>query len=638
MTLIRMSLFLWAAVAAAERSGHATGNGGQSAAQEFVSMGYELAEWLPSRPVEGVDAAAFRRVVETTRVTTQAQLALNGALVDAINYPDANEPRIELSLNGWERMQGGRHQRVLLAFHEYLGILGVDDSRYQVSSKLDRERACSRLPDVRAAIELYLGKPCYALDAQDLAQAEAGLRAQFGDRILSRDESASDNPTGSAFYWATPELEKVHQSLLVPYPAYCGIRGASSLASAEKRMELGGGRLLNVVVTQNTTLPLGVTVRATFVQPGRGRTIWTIEADTMTPGPTSCAARSRIRSMLVATENGDGLNDEIDVAMRGSRYWSAAFWERVRAGFAGAAPLRTFTNADFFALWKDTRGLPPDPHETFTERLIDFLDYLATLNPNVASTHEKSIVWGDLLQWIEYQLGPRIGALDTLTRRRVELAWAAMAAENWAEYPVSDWVKQWMPETTEFQSVLVFDATDGIIERFLRDQPKDLRLTDDVMARLRAKLAQPASTEELLRMLHVIGLVDLSPLPATAIGEDFDRILSLVDNTETREAALRALTGYLENEPRAVATLAEFLRNPNAAETILVALERVQTSAPGLQGAVVALFPSEPEKCRDALVAMRPLTSETIAEVDRYAALGIPEARQLSLYLRGNNP
>jgi hypothetical protein len=110
-------------------AGNELGNGGDSFAQEFISLGRSLVEQLKAKPDPKISEDALAAVVESTSVVTKDSLDLRGNEVDAINYPEAK--RIELSRSRWQGYD--QHQKVSLVLHEYLGISRVDDSSYQIS-------------------------------------------------------------------------------------------------------------------------------------------------------------------------------------------------------------------------------------------------------------------------------------------------------------------------------------------------------------------------------------------------------------------------------------------------------------------------------------------------------------------------
>ncbi|MGZ3650473.1 MAG: hypothetical protein ACXWSC_04730, partial [Bdellovibrionota bacterium] len=144
------------------------GNPGDEYSKEFVSLGYDLSENLAKDPVPGVDARALLAAVQATTLHSEASLQLRGFDVDAINYPDSQKPQIVVSRQGWDRMAAEPHRRVFLVLHEYLSIMGIDDSKYQISGLLDRAQVCSRSAQVREGIERQLKKSCYRVIPDDL--------------------------------------------------------------------------------------------------------------------------------------------------------------------------------------------------------------------------------------------------------------------------------------------------------------------------------------------------------------------------------------------------------------------------------------------------------------------------------------
>jgi hypothetical protein len=156
--------------------GNERGNGGDEFSKEFVRTAYDVYESLAKDPIAGVDNRALLAAIQRTKVNSRESLVLRGNQVDAINYPDANDPRILISRSGWLRMKNAKHRRAFLALHEYLGIMGVDDSAYQVSIQLDRAGVCERNAVIRHGIENTVKKFCYRITAEDL---------HFIDPILS---------------------------------------------------------------------------------------------------------------------------------------------------------------------------------------------------------------------------------------------------------------------------------------------------------------------------------------------------------------------------------------------------------------------------------------------------------------------
>jgi hypothetical protein len=145
-----------------------SGSGGDAYTREFIEVAEEVIENLSANPLVGVDHARFYQLVQEVKVESQERLFLNGAEVDAINYATAVPPRIEMSRTRWDSMANMPYRRVLLVFHEFLGLMGIDDSKYQVSRRIDRADVCVRSEPVKRAIENFLRKSCYRILSDDL--------------------------------------------------------------------------------------------------------------------------------------------------------------------------------------------------------------------------------------------------------------------------------------------------------------------------------------------------------------------------------------------------------------------------------------------------------------------------------------
>jgi hypothetical protein len=138
IALMGMMLFgIGAFATGAFASGRDVGNGGDSYSLQFVKIGHDLESWIASKkgatdfPAE-LDEKSFVNTVNTTRVeSTDEALSLNGIPKDAINYPA--EKRIVFNRAAWDKLKTYQ-QRASLVMHEYLGIMGLDDSSYRISS------------------------------------------------------------------------------------------------------------------------------------------------------------------------------------------------------------------------------------------------------------------------------------------------------------------------------------------------------------------------------------------------------------------------------------------------------------------------------------------------------------------------
>jgi len=135
--------------------------------------------------------ASFEKAITNTHVdSTEGRLFLNGVLKDAINYPTQN--KIVFNRLAWRDLSGERN-RFLFVLHEYLGIMGLDDSRYTVSGAALKEIAKDSLVCVSVAQDAYThfevtGKAVLNLIGKDSAQ----WRDQFLNYSIS--VNASNNP------------------------------------------------------------------------------------------------------------------------------------------------------------------------------------------------------------------------------------------------------------------------------------------------------------------------------------------------------------------------------------------------------------------------------------------------------------
>lgn len=131
--LMSLSLSAWAKLG---QEGHA----GDMVVSEFVIFADEaLAEFkklnadhLPSPDF----VELFEEAIEKTEVSSSEKVTLGNREVDAINFPDFESPKIIIGRNRWldERIPYVWRRRLVI--HEYLSILGFDDTRYRLSHKL----------------------------------------------------------------------------------------------------------------------------------------------------------------------------------------------------------------------------------------------------------------------------------------------------------------------------------------------------------------------------------------------------------------------------------------------------------------------------------------------------------------------
>lgn len=123
------------------------GNGGDVYALEFVEYAGFIHRHIEHKSMRNLNPAQFIKAVDETKVeSTDAKLLLNNIPKDAINYPSAR--RIIFNRIRWSSMSEA--ERATLVFHEYLGIMGIDDSRYQISKSLLEDFRQDRLEIVKS--------------------------------------------------------------------------------------------------------------------------------------------------------------------------------------------------------------------------------------------------------------------------------------------------------------------------------------------------------------------------------------------------------------------------------------------------------------------------------------------------------
>jgi hypothetical protein len=133
------ALILLSVPAQAREEGWDHGNAGDAFASEFVLSGRDLVQrmkLLPASERQGVDLNQLAGAVLNTKVHTEERLILRGMEVDALNFPEKG--LIILSRARWRplRVASETRQRLTLVLHEYLGVMGLDDSQYRLSGRI----------------------------------------------------------------------------------------------------------------------------------------------------------------------------------------------------------------------------------------------------------------------------------------------------------------------------------------------------------------------------------------------------------------------------------------------------------------------------------------------------------------------
>lgn len=165
------------------RAGHEEGNGGDSLALAFVKDAKELVRSLaPQKSELPFDLAKLTKAINTTYVTsTDDVLELKGAVKDAINYPGLQT--IVFNRKRWQTM-ANENVRKALVLHEYLGVIGVDDKNYDISTSWVLRVRNREAPVGEFALVGAIGKLVAfdtAKDSSDLVMASEDGRVLIWD-------------------------------------------------------------------------------------------------------------------------------------------------------------------------------------------------------------------------------------------------------------------------------------------------------------------------------------------------------------------------------------------------------------------------------------------------------------------------
>jgi hypothetical protein len=111
--------------------GHDQGNGGDIYALHFVGIATNVVNFLQNNGNIKFDYRLLKDAVENTKVeSTDSNLYIKGIPKDAINFP--TEKRIIFNRKRWDVIPAS--EKPALVVHEYLGILGINDSTYNKTS------------------------------------------------------------------------------------------------------------------------------------------------------------------------------------------------------------------------------------------------------------------------------------------------------------------------------------------------------------------------------------------------------------------------------------------------------------------------------------------------------------------------
>jgi len=119
--------------------GWENGNAGDTFSAEFILTARDLVQrmkLLPPSELGEINLNSLAGAVLSAKVHSEETLLLDGYEVDAINYPARQE--IVLSRTRWRalRQPSETTQRLMLVLHEYLFLVGIDDTQFRFSGQL----------------------------------------------------------------------------------------------------------------------------------------------------------------------------------------------------------------------------------------------------------------------------------------------------------------------------------------------------------------------------------------------------------------------------------------------------------------------------------------------------------------------
>jgi|GEM_PF-5180792 len=184
-SLLAIGIFSIATNALATTSGD-KGNGGDHYAIEFVDLAHQISGWIcagyDNTLGQQVGCKRFADAVDTTTVeSTNDELEVGTAVKDALNFP--LQEKIMFNRKAWDEMGIG-FRRAQLVLHEYLGILQIDDSDYQLSNWISGMDLNAILcVDGKLAISISIGEEGRGVD----------LSSEYnGDGISGHSDMSSD--------------------------------------------------------------------------------------------------------------------------------------------------------------------------------------------------------------------------------------------------------------------------------------------------------------------------------------------------------------------------------------------------------------------------------------------------------------
>lgn len=138
-------------------AGDRIGNAGDKDVIRFVTLGQKAARAfanMPAAKFPEITAARFQEGVEDIEVTmTIMPLKKDGVEVNALNHP--NRKLIEVNRGRWRNGFSSIQDRLTLVVHEYLGAMGVNDTRYKISTRFASFLSAADLAELKEFTPLW---------------------------------------------------------------------------------------------------------------------------------------------------------------------------------------------------------------------------------------------------------------------------------------------------------------------------------------------------------------------------------------------------------------------------------------------------------------------------------------------------
>ena len=129
------------------------GNGGDEVAAAFIAVAEEIVQDLQTTPIDSIDLSSLESAIDGTEIVSEEKVYLKDREVSGLNFPDSTPPTIKVNRSMWNSLTNESPERKMFVLHEYLGILGIEDSSYEISSQFRGGGVCRRSKHVRKAIE-----------------------------------------------------------------------------------------------------------------------------------------------------------------------------------------------------------------------------------------------------------------------------------------------------------------------------------------------------------------------------------------------------------------------------------------------------------------------------------------------------